>query len=411
VHLAVALRATKRFDEAEAELRRAIDADKQSWTARHELGVTLLAKGAPRDAVEPLRDAVRMNPDSAVARDDHGRAYLAADRADEALAEFRKAVELDASLTVAHRHLGELLLARCDFAGAKDELDSWKTDEPDDPACRRALAQALLGVGEVDAATTEFRAALHLDPDDPGTLLLLHGQLELTGACDDALAVVAETAKWNPKSPQILACHGFALMQRGRLDEALTQLRAAQGGGATTPGSWPRAADAAQWLARAERLAAADRDPNSVTDAQDRLGLAQWNASRGMFDAAVNLYRAAFAASPKLADDVAAGHRAAAARAALGAVAQAKPPAAATMRKSALEWLRADLAPLRAGLGGKDARTAADARAHLAAWRVDPRFASVRDDAESSKLPASEADEWRTFWRDVEVALASPVAN
>jgi serine/threonine-protein kinase len=418
--LGSSLRATGKLDEAIEEFRLAANASPKDWSFRHELGAALLEKGAFREALEPLREAVRLKPDAAAAQDDLGRAALANGRADEALAAFRAAVEADITLAAPHRHLGEFLLDRTgDFAAAKDELESARDMESDDASVRLSLARALLAVGDVDPALVELRAALHLDPDDTETLLALTLRLAATGRDDESIAIVRETARANPASAPMRACLGAALASRGRTGEALTELRAARDGGATKSGAWAHAESAASWLAQAERMAAAEprldaalRDPRAVADADGSIAMAQLCAARGDAASATAFYRAAFAASPRHADDLVAGHRLAAARAAAraadAAARQPKPPAKpvlASLRGSALEWLRADLAARRAQASSGDVGAAGDARATLALWRCDSQLAALRDGAELDKLPPGERDGWRALWHDVDEAL------
>ena len=78
----------------------------------------------------------------------------------------------------------------------------------------------------------------------------------------------------------------------------------------------------------------------------------------------------------------------------------------ASLRQSALDWLRADLASHRAQVAGSDACAAGEALAALASWRCDPLWASFRRGAEFEQLPAAERDAWNTLWRDVDAVFA-----
>jgi tetratricopeptide (TPR) repeat protein len=119
--------------------------------------------------------------------------------------------------------------------------------------------------------------------------------------------------------------------------------------------------------------------------------------------AAARLYAAAFAARPALADDLASGHRYAAACAAARAAADPGPdggrpgePERAGLRRQALDWLRADLA-LRAR-PRPDGKSGAEA---LAPWQTDAALAGVRDRAPLEQLPSDEREEWLRLWADV----------
>src|SRR5262249_5887295 len=115
-------------------------------------------------------------------------------------------------------------------------------------------------------------------------------------------------------------------------------------------------------------------------DNDERVALLGACQSQGLRCAAVRLYADAFAADPKLADDLPAGHRYRAALfAALAAAGQGKDARnledqeKVALRRQALDWLRADLAAwARATDRTPVPRT-------LKRWRQDADLAGVRD--------------------------------
>jgi serine/threonine-protein kinase len=140
------------------------------------------------------------------------------------------------------------------------------------------------------------------------------------------------------------------------------------------------------------------------------LGACQFtNRTRAM----AGLYADAFAAAPSLAEDLGAGHRYNAARAAAQAGCGRGADAAglgkedrARLREQAREWLRADLAARARALdAGSKATRAADRRA-LARWRYEPDLACVREPGELNKLAADERKEYLALWAEVAAVLA-----
>src|SRR5262249_26237474 len=122
----------------------------------------------------------------------------------------------------------------------------------------------------------------------------------------------------------------------------------------------------------------------------------------------------AFAADPKLADDLEASHRfrgaCSAALAGCGRggeeAARLDEAARADLRRQAHAWLRADLTlcsrplregapPLRAGL-----------REMFHGWQADPSLAGVRDAGALAALPAAERAGWVKLWTDVAATRA-----
>jgi hypothetical protein len=119
-------------------------------------------------------------------------------------------------------------------------------------------------------------------------------------------------------------------------------------------------------------------------------------------------YADAFAADPKLTDDLSAGRRyAAACSAALAAagagenMAKLNVKERVRLRWQARLWLQADL-----GLLGKQAESAnpqawLEVLRILGHWQKDRELAGVRDAAALDKLPEAERAEWKKLWAEV----------
>jgi serine/threonine-protein kinase len=128
--------------------------------------------------------------------------------------------------------------------------------------------------------------------------------------------------------------------------------------------------------------------------------------------AAARLWADAFGADPRLAEDLGAGHRYDAARAAAAAgcgrsvdAASLREPDRARWRAQAREWLRSDLAAWGKALDGDAATTGKSLKQVLANWRGDPYLAGLREAAELDKLPAVERKECSALWEDIAVLL------
>src|SRR5262249_46304778 len=127
---------------------------------------------------------------------------------------------------------------------------------------------------------------------------------------------------------------------------------------------------------------------------------------------AVSFFSDAFAAEPKLADDLNAQHRynaaCAASLAAAGKGEDAKdlhPEQRSKLRQRALDWLRADLTAY-AKLVEKDNKALRQAlHQRLSHWQQDTDFAPVRDARELGSLPEPERKAWQKLWQDVAALL------
>jgi serine/threonine-protein kinase len=128
--------------------------------------------------------------------------------------------------------------------------------------------------------------------------------------------------------------------------------------------------------------------------------------------AAVRLYTDAVAADPRLAEDLGAGHRytaaRAAARAGCGRSRDAAPLGEAERMKwrtRAKEWLRADLTSWGKALDRDPAATPEGVRPQLTRWGAEPDLAGLRDPAELEKLPADERKDCLALWAEVGALL------
>jgi serine/threonine-protein kinase len=129
--------------------------------------------------------------------------------------------------------------------------------------------------------------------------------------------------------------------------------------------------------------------------------------------AVARLYADAFAADPKLAADLNAKHRYAAARAAVqvgcgrGADAAGADEVERTgWRKQALTWLRADLAARVVILDRDPGSNGPAVREVLKRWQSEPELACVREAADLDRMRAAERQEFAAFWAELAATLA-----
>jgi tetratricopeptide (TPR) repeat protein len=270
------------------------------------------------------------------------------------------------------------------------------------------LGIALRGKGQIDKAIAEHRRAIELDPklaafhNDLGNALTDKGQL------DEAIACYKKAIELGPTNAMAHANLGITLYGKGQIDEAITCY-----GKAVELGS----ARVRPYLAQAQRVAAArdkfaDFENGRYTPASndERLGLAEWCQIKKLNRAAAGLYAAAFAADPKLADDLKDGHRyQGACHAALAAAGQGDPGAPGKLddkertrlRKQALDWLRADLALRAQQLNTGKPADRAEVQQTMRHWQQDIDVAGIRDAAALAKLPADERNACTQLWTDV----------
>jgi serine/threonine-protein kinase len=128
-----------------------------------------------------------------------------------------------------------------------------------------------------------------------------------------------------------------------------------------------------------------------------------------LFAAATRFYGEAFAAEPKLADDLRGAHRYnAACAAALAGCGQGNDAKTlgdkerARLRRQALAWLRDDLKAWRKLLKTGPDKTRQVVAGQMQHWLNDPDFAGVRGEQALARLPQDERQAWSTLWAEVE---------
>jgi hypothetical protein len=202
-----------------------------------------------------------------------------------------------------------------------------------------------------------------------------------------------------------------------RFDDAAVQLLEVE---RLLPAKDARRASARQLRTRCRRLAALDDKLPALLDgtkspasAAERLELRELCYVKNLYAAAARYSRDAFVEEPKLAEDVPAGNRyAAAGVAALAGCGEGKDAAdlndaeRARWRRQALEWLRLDLAWWGKVLDGRNGQAKkAQVRAWMQHWRSNGDFAGVRGNDALTRIPAEERKEWERLWAEVDTLI------
>jgi tetratricopeptide (TPR) repeat protein len=269
-------------------------------------------------------------------------------------------------------------------------------------------------MGNLDEAAKFQAEAIRMRPSDGGLHFNLGNTLMFQRKFDEAIASQREAIRRTPNLKEAHVVLGQLLGARGQYEQAKAELVRAKELGVPL-----EVAPLADLFRKLEtKIAAAPRLEGVVTgkdkprDALEARTLAEICVDKGRQANAVRLYREAFAADSKLADDLIDGsrYRAACAAASLGSERDQSGSRLGTfeasqVRAQAREWLRADVAlrlkQLESGAAG--AREAIGLA--LPQWKVDPQLAGVRDKDELAKLTESERNAWKGLWDDIDALL------
>jgi serine/threonine-protein kinase len=158
-----------------------------------------------------------------------------------------------------------------------------------------------------------------------------------------------------------------------------------------------------------KRLPALLKGDDQPKDSAEQLTLAELCCYKKRYAAAARFYAQAFAADPRLANNLQCQARYNAACAAgLAAARQGKDAAqlqdqeCARLRQQALAWLQADLAALAELLKKAPAKVGPVVQSTMKHWQQDTDLAGLRDPTAQAKLPEAERDAWKKLWAAVE---------
>jgi eukaryotic-like serine/threonine-protein kinase len=414
VHLevSVALERQGQVDEAIRACRKALELEPMGGRYHYYLGRCLQAMGRLDEAMAEYRHAIELDPKGAPAHHHLGMCWRNKGRLDEAMAEYRRAIELDPKGGAAHHHLGmcwrdkgRLDLAMAEFHRAI-ELD------PKAPLAHFQLGLCWQDKGQLDEAMAEYRRVSELDPKAAWGHFQLGLCWQARGRLDEAVAEYRRATDLDPGGGMAHRSLAEALLRSGRFTEARTAVRRAFD---LLSAKDPHRPALQEKLNLCERMLALEPRLPALLQGKERptleelLGLAHLCQDYGRTHAAAGLYAAVFAARPALAEDLLSANRY---KAACAAARAADDPGAdlarlgeterASLRRQALDWLRAELAQ-----GAKLRRDGKSGGPPLTTWQTDTDLAAVRDQVPLAKLPATEREQWRRLWADVDASLAA----
>jgi tetratricopeptide (TPR) repeat protein len=425
-NLGVALCARGRRDEALLEFREAIRLKDNFPQAHHNLGIELAFKGKLDDAIVELRYALRLNKNFPNAHHNLGIALADKGQLDDAIAECREAIRLQKALLMveptlgvplasAHYTLGILLKRKGKLDEAIAEFNEAIRINKDFANAHLDLGLAFSAKGQKEKAIAEYREAIRIKVDFPIAYYSLGKALGDKGQIQEAIAAYGEAIRLKKDYPEAHCNLGLLLLGQGRFADARRYLRRGHELGSKDP-RW--ANPSAQWVEGCERLLELDGKLPAILNGQkqpadpaERLALADLcqMPCKKLYAAATRFFEAAFAAEPKLGDNLNAPHRYNAACAAAQAGCGQGKDADQTdqrergrFRRQALVWLQAELVALRQLLEKEPDKARRLVGQQMQHWLEDKDFAGIRGSEALAELPEAERKEWRKLWTEVE---------
>jgi serine/threonine-protein kinase len=386
--------------EAATTLHRLVKNDPRFAPGLNNLGVALERKGYWPLAVLRYQDALEIDPQLVAAHCNLGGIQAGSGSPDEAIGHYQQALRIDPDCARAHYLLGVALLAK----GRYEEADE------DYPESVKPLNQ--FRGPALDEASTYYRQTIDCNPAWALGRNTLRIPPQDEARFKEASDHYRQAVRLEPLFDVFHGALGQALLARRDFIEAEAEIR--RGLDLVPKGQEGFRANLERLLQRCRHLRALEGRLPAIIQGKDKaaaihcLDLAEICVVRKHYATAARLYAEALAAKRQLTEDLRAGHRFNAARAAALAgggqgddMAGLGEPERAGLRKQARDWLRLDLADWARKV---DTGTAADrirAQKTLSPWRDEPDLAGLRDAATLKGLPPAERQECQALWQEV----------
>jgi serine/threonine protein kinase/tetratricopeptide (TPR) repeat protein len=395
-------------------IRRALIQHPRDFWLYFELG---LASKNHAEQAGAFRAALAVRPDAAVAHYNLGVIQQGERYVDEAIACYQKTIDLEPKQSNAFNNLGLLLEEQNKPAEA---IACYRKAIDNDPKYVTALlnlGSALQAQGNLTEAVSYYERALEIDPNNSAGLNNLGTALRLQDKLDEAVVRFQKAIHIDPNHAMAWCNLAHVLRQQEKFKQALPAMRrghelgSRQSGWSYPSGFW--VLETERWIALDEKLAALTRGEAVAGSAGEQLALAEFCAvQKKRYATAARYYAGAFAAEPKLAEQLSTAHRydaaCAAAQAASGEgkdAAGLDEPQRRRWRTQALEWLTAELAAWTTHIE-KNPQSGPSLVKTLRHWQADTDLACIRDEPALAGLPIEERSAWRQFWARV-AALAA----
>jgi tetratricopeptide (TPR) repeat protein len=224
----------KRFQEAIDSLHKALRSRPSDFRILDHLGSALSQAGRQEEAVEILRRALAIRSDFAPTHHNLGNALLRLNRIDEAIASFRTALSLRPDYPEVMTTLGGLLCQRGQTDEAIDMTRRALAVRPDSAPLHFNLGRALHLQNRLEESAQALHQALALD----SRFAMAHNELGnvMLGlkSRDGAIEAFGKSLQIED-SLEVRYNLATALFESGRLQEAITEYRAAESRGFCIP--------------------------------------------------------------------------------------------------------------------------------------------------------------------------------
>jgi tetratricopeptide (TPR) repeat protein len=210
-------------DLGEKEFRKVISIEPDNRDGNYNLGLLLLAKDSPAEAILHLR---RVHPPDIETRLALTRAYFKAGKTVEGLQAARELSAQDIDDVKLHSTLGVVLAQQKQYTAAALELEKANALQPETFEILYDLGETHLRSGEYGKAELELNRALKLKPNSPETLYLLGQAAAEQKRPVDAMDLLLRAHKLAPENADIIFLLARTSMSQNYFEDAIPLLEA-----------------------------------------------------------------------------------------------------------------------------------------------------------------------------------------
>jgi protein O-GlcNAc transferase len=224
---AVGLHKVGRLAEAAAIYERIIGESPDQFDALHMMGVIAMQEGRFGEAQTKIAAALVLRPDNPTALANLSAAYLRNGQFEQALEWGRRALEAEPQSLEALINLSTSLHDLGRYNEAIPFLRQALALSPKSMLINNLLGSCLLNSGDASGAAEFFEIATLSSPNDAASWANLSAALNVLAEYDRALECADKAIALRADSSNALAARGAALLELGRVEEAIASYREA----------------------------------------------------------------------------------------------------------------------------------------------------------------------------------------
>jgi tetratricopeptide (TPR) repeat protein len=227
-NLGLNLTEQRRFDEADAEYRKAIAIRPNDHIAYYDLGLKAAIQGNLDEAIDNFSRTLDLSPSFAMARYQIGNVFVRQNNLDDAIHEYREALKSLPDLMMGHFNLANTLARKGNTDEAIEEYHRTLASDPDFAPAHASLGRVLAAKGNIDGAIQQYQQALEIDPNSVEALANLANAFVSKGNLKDAITCYRSALQLDPNSPVLHFDLSVALTRQGNAQEAEAERAEAQ---------------------------------------------------------------------------------------------------------------------------------------------------------------------------------------